>query len=460
MGTVLLSPVSYPVNDPATDLTVTRTRAGVTTELTAGVDWSWTPATPPTVGGSITLTVAAEAGDRFVVDGDYELERAGVLTPANGNSTKSLNAEFDRLWMSLQEARRKHDDQAAELAALESAVAAIGDISADAAAADAARIAAQAAAAAAQTWNPAGYARTDGSTAFTGNIVVPNATLDTHALNRGTANSLYGGSSAWIDIASAATMNVGAAAGPLLRVTGAVTVTSLGTAASGVTRTLRAATGFALTHSANILCPAGDSIVLLANDVVRVASLGGGAWIVTDVRVLATTLAPGLLSKADKVKLDTGGGMQLVRLAPVNTTSGTAFDFLSLPSDVVQIDLLQDRCSLTGPDSFLVQLGTSSGFETTGYDALWVSSASGSSTAGFISTGTVAGADMSASITMRRVDGNLWFCHGYVISNNPFMTTLRGNKTLAGVCDRVRFTRTGTDSFDAGRVVLQYWRSP
>ena len=112
----------------------------------------------------------------------------------------------------------------------------------------------------------------------------------------------------WTDIASAATMDVGAVASENLRVTGTTTVTSLGTAASGVTRTLRAASGFQLTHSANIVCPSAVSLALLADDFVRVSSLGGGVWHVTDARVLATTTAPGQMSAADKTALDSAFG--------------------------------------------------------------------------------------------------------------------------------------------------------
>jgi hypothetical protein len=148
---------------------------------------------------------------------------------------------------------------------------------------------------------------------FTGVVSGGNATADGHLLNRITADGRYQATItvAWTDIASAATMDVGAVASENLSVTGSVTVTSLGTAASGVTRTLRAAAGFQLTHSANIVCPSAANLVLLADDYVVVSSLGAGVWHVTSARVLATTTAPGQLSAADKVKIDAVPSYQL-----------------------------------------------------------------------------------------------------------------------------------------------------
>jgi hypothetical protein len=122
---------------------------------------------------------------------------------------------------------------------------------------------------------------------FSGVVTGANASADTHLLNRITADGRYQATIivAWTDIASAATMDVGAVNSENLRVTGTTTVTSLGTAASGVTRTLRAASGFTLTHGANIVCPASTSLVLAADDYIRVSSLGGGVWHVTDTRL-------------------------------------------------------------------------------------------------------------------------------------------------------------------------------
>jgi hypothetical protein len=100
-GTIAL-PLIWPVNDAASDLTVTRRRAGVITVLNAGNDWFFLPNVGPP-GGTVTLLQPALAGDEFIVAGRYVLRRDSNLTAADRNSTKKLNREFDRLWMTLQE---------------------------------------------------------------------------------------------------------------------------------------------------------------------------------------------------------------------------------------------------------------------------------------------------------------------------------------------------------------------
>jgi hypothetical protein len=162
-----------------------------------------------------------------------------------------------------------------------------------------------------------------GTTAsFSGIVSGANASADGHLLNRITADGRFQPilPLTWTDIASAATMDVGAVASENLRVTGTTTVTSLGTAAPGVTRTLRAAAGFQLTHSANIVCQSAANIALLADDFVTVTSLGGGVWHVIADRVLATTTAPGLMSAADKVALNDALGYRLRAAVNFNGT--------------------------------------------------------------------------------------------------------------------------------------------
>lgn len=109
---VITVPVVFPVADPARDLAILRKRGAVTAELTAVTDWTWTPATAPTPGGTVTI-LSGLAGDLFVVKGDYPLQRLANLSRANINSAKALNAEFDRLWMSLQELASADADAAA-----------------------------------------------------------------------------------------------------------------------------------------------------------------------------------------------------------------------------------------------------------------------------------------------------------------------------------------------------------
>ena len=89
---------------------------------------------------------------------------------------------------------------------------------------------------------------------------------------------------AWVDVASAATVDLGAQASRSLRITGTTAISSFGTAASGVRRRLRIATGLTITHNAtSLICPGAASLVLGAGDILDVDSLGSGNWVVTDV---------------------------------------------------------------------------------------------------------------------------------------------------------------------------------
>ena len=94
---------------------------------------------------------------------------------------------------------------------------------------------------------------------------------------------------AWADVASAATVDLGAQASRSLRITGTTDISSFGTAASGVTRQLRFAAALTLTHNATILIlPGAANIITVAGDTATAVSLGSGNWVVTDyMRALA-----------------------------------------------------------------------------------------------------------------------------------------------------------------------------
>lgn len=88
----------------------------------------------------------------------------------------------------------------------------------------------------------------------------------------------------WIDLASAATLDLGALASANIRLTGSgVSVTTFGTAPSGLRRKLRLAGTTTFVHSANLVLQTGASITLAADDTALATSLGGGVWFVSDI---------------------------------------------------------------------------------------------------------------------------------------------------------------------------------
>jgi hypothetical protein len=86
------------------------------------------------------------------------------------------------------------------------------------------------------------------------------------------------------DIASATTMDIGAATGNFVDITGTVTTTALGTVQAGTTRKLRFITaGQILTHNAtSLILPGGANITTAANDIAEFVSLGSGNWLCTN----------------------------------------------------------------------------------------------------------------------------------------------------------------------------------
>lgn len=88
----------------------------------------------------------------------------------------------------------------------------------------------------------------------------------------------------WVDLAAAATLDLGAQSSANIRLTGSgVTVTALGTAPSGLRRKLRLAGTTTFAHGANIVVQAGANVTLAADDTALATSLGGGVWFLSDI---------------------------------------------------------------------------------------------------------------------------------------------------------------------------------
>jgi hypothetical protein len=140
---------------------------------------------------------------------------------------------------------------------------------------------------------------------------------------------------AWADVASAATVDVGAQASRSLRITGTATIASLGTAPSGVRRELRFAGILTLTHNAtSLFLPGGANILTAAGDTATAYSLGSGNWVVTAFqRAASAPLVPSatgaaLVAAADAAAARTVIGVsdQWVQLASANITAVSQID--------------------------------------------------------------------------------------------------------------------------------------
>ena len=86
-----------------------------------------------------------------------------------------------------------------------------------------------------------------------------------------------------VDVASATTTDIGAAASNYVRITGTTTITGLGTIASGVRRKVVFAGVLTLTHNAtSLILPTGANITTAAGDCAEFESEGSGNWRCTD----------------------------------------------------------------------------------------------------------------------------------------------------------------------------------
>ena len=147
----------------------------------------------------------------------------------------------------------------------------------------------------------------------------------------------------------------------------------------------------------------------------------------------------------------------------VASTSGSAIDFTSIPAGVKRITIALSGVSTNGSSPLQVQIGSSSGLETSGYasQASTFNNTPGGVgfTSGFALTALeTADYVWSGIVTLVNVTGNIWVTSGTMMTNTAASTTIfGGNKTLAGTLYRLRLTTVnGTDTFDAGSINILY----
>jgi hypothetical protein len=171
----------------------------------------------------------------------------------------------------------------------------------------------------------------DGRTPMTGALTLSgDPTLALHAAPKQYVDALT--SSPWTDLASAATTDLSTVTGENIRVTGTVTITSLGTAASGVTKLLRFAASLTITHNAtSLICLGGANIITAAGDFAEVRSLGSGNWVMTRYERFSGLGAWTTVASAATVDL---GAQTSRNIALSGTTGITSFGSTATPDNV------------------------------------------------------------------------------------------------------------------------------
>ena len=140
------------------------------------------------------------------------------------------------------------------------------------------------------------------------------------------------------------------------------------------------------------------------------------------------------------------------------------FEFTSIPAAVKRITLMLGAASTNGTSQLAIVLGTSSGYDTSGYTSS-VSFDAGrfSTTSSFAITENTAAADgYSGCIVLNRyVPGvNTWILTGTIISqNNGYVHSSGGIKALGtgNVLDRIKITTVGgVNIFDGGSTNIMF----
>ena len=150
----------------------------------------------------------------------------------------------------------------------------------------------------------------------------------------------------------------------------------------------------------------------------------------------------------------------------VTSTSGTSIDFTGIPSWARRVTLMFNGVSTSGSSHVIVQLGTSGGIVSTGYNSTggFVSSVpsanAGGSTAGFLIFAGGASVTRSGVVSCHLMGGNTWVsAQTLVVTDgvNAIANFGSGAVILSGDLDRVRVTTAnGTDTFDAGSINIAY----
>lgn len=165
----------------------------------------------------------------------------------------------------------------------------------------------------------------------------------------------------------------------------------------------------------------------------------------------------------------TGTGVQLGSLTSRTaqaSTSGTSIDFTSIPSWVKRITVMLNGVSTNGTSNWLIQLGTASGVENTGYLSVGTflgATVNGTNyTAGFglVINGATHVMQGQIILSLLSSSTNTWTCLGSLAGSGGgagYIYSTSGAKSLTTTLDRVRLTTVnGTDTFDAGSVNIMY----
>ena len=155
------------------------------------------------------------------------------------------------------------------------------------------------------------------------------------------------------------------------------------------------------------------------------------------------------------------GGSEFVLLSE-QTATGTGVEFTGIPSDAMEITVMFKGVSASSNDDYLVQLGTSSGYITSGYDSsseVEGGNSNVTSTTGFIIFNNSASDDHRGSMIINKASSNSYTEIGQYKRSAVGACQAYGSlSSVSGTIDRlkIRTESGGTNTFDAGTISVSY----
>jgi hypothetical protein len=270
-------------------------------------------------------------------------------------------------------------------------------------------------------------------------------------------NLIYGTSSGYVGIKNASPtveLDVTGAFKTSGAITGDTTIASGTTLTAGSSLTVTTSASIGTTLSVDTVQEKTASAGVSVNNTLKVDTISGKTSANT-VTLAGIAIASSQIPAANR--LITASTAQA-------STSGTSIPFTSIPSWVKRITVLLSGVSLTTTDSIALQLGTSSGYESSGYIGALTNVAAGLATSGtnFGSYFTL----VSGSSATNTFSGNLMLCllgsDTWVVSgilgwgpSSIITSQIGGYKTLSGTLDRVQILAVA-GAFDAGSINILY----
>ena len=220
------------------------------------------------------------------------------------------------------------------------------------------------------------------------------------------------------------------------------------------------------TQNANNVAITGGTITGLSSPL-PLASGGTGGTTSTGSGAIVLASSPTLSSPTLNSPTfgGTPGSSLITRMSAggVSASGNTSVDFTSMPSWINAITVMFSDISTNGSSFMLVQLGTSSGFATSGYVSTCNDldggggSSSNSSTAGLIMRVQSPPGIINGLMNIAYMGSNRWAANVTCMSITSVVFMGGGTVTLGGTLDRVRITTVnGTDSFDSGTINVSY----